>query len=54
MKSEKEIKDRFNELWKALGKGDVTDNIIVIPYLQALDWVMDGKLIKKKINEVIK
>jgi hypothetical protein len=55
MKSEKEIEDKFNELWKELNTSDsfYFDGMIN-GYLSALDWVMDEKLIKKKRNEVIK
>ena len=55
MRSEKEIEDKFNELWKELNTSDsfYFDGMIN-GYLSALDWVLDGELIKGKRNTVIK
>lgn len=55
MRSEKEIEDKFNELWKELNTSDsfYFDGMIN-GYLFALDWVMNGELIKGKRNTVIK
>ena len=54
MKSEKEIIDKFNEMWKELNVIHTTyfDGLIN-GYTSALDWVMDGKLIVNKRNVVI-
>lgn len=54
MKSEKEIEEKFNETWNFLGKNNIDYNLYYDGYIQALDWVLDGKLIEKKRNEVIK
>ena len=55
MRSEKEIEDKFNELWKEL---NISDSFyfdgMINGYLSELDWVMNGELIKGKGNTVIK
>ena len=52
MKSEKEIEDEFNKAWKELGTNE-DDFMFINGFVAGLDWVMDGKLIQKKRNEVI-
>ena len=55
MKSEKDIEEKFNEMWKEL---NVTHSPyfegLINGYISALDWVMDGKLFVNKRNKVIK
>ncbi len=55
MKSEKEIEERFNEMWKELnGTHNTYFEGLINGYISALDWLMDGKLIVNKRNKVIK
>ena len=51
MKSEKEIKKKFDIMWEALHNND---GYYLYGWVLALDWVMDGKLIKVKRDKVIK
>jgi hypothetical protein len=54
MKSEKEIRDKFEEVWRELYDGDGNSKIYRSGILQALNWVLDEKLLEKKIDEVIR
>ena len=48
------IKKKFVEMWNLLGKDNTDFNLYYDGYIQALDWVLEGKLFEKKRNEVIK
>jgi hypothetical protein len=60
MKSEDEIKKKFNAMWKLIEKDERTDaesfyaNSYRRGWFDALDWVSDGKLIDTIKNKVIK
>ena len=61
MKTEKEIEKEFNEAVAAMplteedrGTIWIYSRIKLMGWIQALDWVMDGKLTKAKRDEVIK
>ena len=48
------IKKKFVEMWNLLGKDNTDFNLYYDGYIQALDWIMDGKLIQDIRNKVIK
>ena len=50
MRTEKEIKKEFNRMWTSLESAD----LYLWGWIDALDWVMNGELIKGKRNTVIK
>ena len=54
MKTEKEIREKFEVVWETLFDGDRDSKIYHSGVLNALDWVLDEKILKKKIDEVIK
>ena len=50
MKTEKEIKKEFNRMWTSLESAD----LYLWGWIDALDWVMNYKLIKEAYKKVIK